>query len=222
MRAIETADQLTEPGNEYMSRAVPFAMVLTSGVADGYMELADYFAAGAKSNKMRALEFQRKASDYRALANHIVLRFAENVKKMDRITGDSVQLAFGPPKGSAVDTPMLNQIARGIMPSPQDEEAVVAIVLDHGVLKAVCNAAGAPNNVAKASELLQKSEFLVRRSKYMQATADQLEKGSQLYARNKLDDSSKLSMLHQMSQDALRDAAAGNHTAMVLQVNGKQ
>ncbi|MBZ5625271.1 MAG: hypothetical protein LAQ69_42205 [Acidobacteriia bacterium] len=219
VKAIEKLDHLLEAPNEYSQRALPFSLVLTSGVAAGYIELADYYAAGARANRTKALTFLRKASDYRAMANHMVLDFAENTKKMDLMRGDSVQLAFGPPKGGAVEPALFKQIAQGMELSSGDEEEALSAAVDRGVLLAVCNVAGAPNNLAKASEILQRGEFLVRRTQFMKAVAEQLERESQLYARNKLDDSAKMAMLRQLAQDVLRDAP-GSRTAMVTQVNG--
>lgn len=219
LKAIGNLDQLLEGANAFSSRALPFSLVLTSGVASGYMELADYYAAGAKANKGKTVIFQRKASDYRALANHMVLHFAEDTKKMDLLDGDSVQLAFGPPKGNGVEPALFTQISHGMELSQADEEAALELAVDRGVLLAVCNTAGAPNNLAKASEILQRGEFLVRRAKFTKAVADQLEQASQLYARNKLDDSSKMAMLRQMAQETLKDSE-GSHTAMVMQVAG--
>jgi hypothetical protein len=217
VKAIGHLDQLLESNNTYTSRALPFSLVLTSGVASGYMELADYYAAGARANKGKALIFQRKASEYRALANHMVLRFAENTKKTNLLNGDSVQLAFGPPKGNAVEPALFNQIAHGIELTQADEEGALELAMDRGVLLSVCNTAGAPNNLAKASEILQRGEFLVRRAKFMKAVSDLLEQASQLYARNKLDDSAKMAMLRQMAQAALKDSES-SHTAVAMQV----
>lgn len=216
-KAISHLEHLIDGPNEFAGRALPFSLVLTSGLGAGYMELADYYAAGAKTNKARALDFQRKASDYRAMANHMVLQFAENTKKMDLLTGDSIQLAFGPPKGGAVEPALFTQIAHGMMLSHDDEEAALSIAMDRGVLLAVCNIAGAPNNLAKASQILQRGEFLVRRPLFMKAVSDQLERESELYARNKLDDSAKLAMLRQLAQEALKDDRG--RTAMVLPAN---
>jgi len=219
LKPIGHLDPLLEGANAFGSRALPFSLVLTSGVGSGYMELADYYAAGARANKGRAVIFQRKASDYRTLANHMVLHFAQNSKKMDLLDGDSVQLAFGPPKGNAVEPALFTQISHGIELSQADEEAALDLALNRGVLLAVCNTAGASNNLAKASEILQRGEFLVRRGKFTRAVADQLEQAAQLYSRNKLDDSAKMAMLRQMAQDAAKDSE-GSHTAMVMQVAG--
>jgi hypothetical protein len=218
-KAISHLDHLLDAANPHSSRALPFSMILSSGTAAGYMELADYYTAGARANKGKALLFQRKASDYRTLANHMVLNFAENTKKLDLLQGDSVQLAFGPPKGNAVEPALFTQISHGMVLSKEDEEAALDLALNRGVLLTVCSTAGAPNNLAKAAEILQRGEFLVRRAKFMTAVAEQLEQASQLYARNKLDDSAKMAMLHQMSQDVAKDASA-SHTAMVMQVAG--
>src|SRR6185369_3448022 len=126
--------------------------------------------------------------------------------------GDSVQLAFGPPKGNAVEPALFTQIAHGIELSQADEEAALTIALNRGVLMSVCSMSGAPNNLAKASEILQRGEFLVRRAKFMKAVGDLLEQESQLYARTKLDDSPKLASVHQAAQAALHDAG-GSHAA---------
>jgi hypothetical protein len=218
-KAIGNLEYLLDGANEYSSRALPFSLVLTSGVGAGYMELADYYSAGAKSNKGKALLFQRKASDYRAMANHMVLHFAENTKKMDLLTGDSIQLSFGPPKGNAVEPALFTQIAQGMILSQVDEEAALSLAVDRGVLLAVCSITGAQNNLAKASQILQRGEFLVRRPQFMKAVADQLEHESQLYARNKLDDTAKMAMLRQLAQDAIKDDRSSG-TAMVLPVAG--
>jgi hypothetical protein len=219
LKAIGNLDHLLD-NSDYVSRALPFSLVLTSGVASGYMELADYYSAGAKANKGKTLVFQRKASEYRTLANHMVLHFAENTKKLNQVDGDSMQLAFGPPKGNATEPKLLTQISHGIELSKEDEESALELAVDRGVLMAVCDTVGAPNNLAKASEILQRGEFLVRRAKYTKAVADQLEQASQLYARNKLDDTAKMTMLKQMAQDAIKDSE-GPHAAMVMQVAGR-
>jgi hypothetical protein len=220
LKAIGHLDPLLEGTNAFSSRALPFSLVLTSGVASGYMELADYYTAGARANKAKALLFQRKASDYRAMANHMVLHFAQNTRKMNLVEGDSVQLAVGPPQGNAVEPALFTQISHGIELSQADEEAALELAMDRGVLLSVCNTAGTPNNLAKASEILQRGEYLVRRAKFTKAVADQLEQASQLYARNKLDDSAKMGMLRQMAQETLKDSE-GSHTAMVMQVAGR-
>src|SRR5437667_4776325 len=87
-------DHLIDNQNEYAARAVPWSLVLTSGMAAGYMELADAYVAGARVNKAKSLAFRRKATDFRTMASPLVLRFAQNVDKMNQVPEGGVQLAF--------------------------------------------------------------------------------------------------------------------------------
>src|SRR5690242_5109016 len=93
VKTADHLDHLIATQNEYTARAVPWSLVLTSGMAAGYMELADHYVAGARVNKANAFTFRRKASDYRTMANPLVLRFAQNVDKMGQVAGGGVQLA---------------------------------------------------------------------------------------------------------------------------------
>src|SRR5207302_9638672 len=107
-------DHLIDNQNEYTARAVPWSLVLTSGMAAGYMELADAYVAGARVNKAKSLAFRRKATDFRTMASPLVLRFAQNVGKMIQGPAGGGQLAVGLPKGGAATPGLLSQIASGI------------------------------------------------------------------------------------------------------------
>src|ERR1051326_4021835 len=114
VRTADHLDHLIATQNEYTARAVPWSLVLTSGMAAGYMELADAYVAGARVNKAHALEFRKLASDYRTMASPLVLRFAQNVEKMNQVPAGGIQLAFGLPKGAAQQSALMAQIAKGI------------------------------------------------------------------------------------------------------------
>src|SRR5215471_8547645 len=113
-KTADHLDHLIDNENEYTARAVPWSLVLTSGLAASYMELADNYTAGARVNKGNAMAFRRKASDYRTMASPLVLRFAQNADKMKLVPAGGVQLAFGVPMGSAAAPALLTQIASGI------------------------------------------------------------------------------------------------------------
>src|SRR5438552_4067541 len=59
VKTADHLDHLIDNQNEYTARAVPWSLVLTSGMAAGYMELADHYLAGARVNKANALGFRR-------------------------------------------------------------------------------------------------------------------------------------------------------------------
>jgi hypothetical protein len=192
---IKTAnhlDHLIDSQNEYTARAIPWSLVLTSGMAAGYMELADAYTAGARVNKANALAFRRKASDYRTMASPLVLRFAQNVDKMNKVPAGGIQLAFGLPKGAAAQSALLAQIARGFQLSATDEEQAQVLAVQRNVLLAVCRAAGAPNDPARTEEVLGHASALVQRASFEHAVAEILTLESVLYSRDKLDDPAKL------------------------------
>src|SRR3954467_10462255 len=149
----KTADhlqRLVESDNDYTARAIPWYLVVTSGMARGYTELADRYAMGASFNRGNALALNRTASQYRTTASKLALRFAQDVDRLQKVPLGKVPRAFPMPKGSAGEPPQMTRIASGVAMTPADQEAAEASALERGVLMTVCQAAGAPNDVAKA------------------------------------------------------------------------
>src|SRR5438067_208877 len=94
---VKTADhleRLIDNSNEFSARAIPWYLVLTSGMAGGYIDLADHYAAGARNNKAKALAFRLKAGEYRATASRLALRFGQNVDKINQVPLGTIPLAF--------------------------------------------------------------------------------------------------------------------------------
>ena len=207
LKAIADLDGLLEPGNPYEGRALPLSLALTSGVAAGYIDIAECYAAGARANKAKAVAFKRKASVYRALANHMVLQFAERARKIDQIPGGNIQLAFAPPRGNGSEPPLAAKIANGIEVEQSDEDATTTLAVERGVLMSVASAAGSANNFAKVAPLLQRGGVLVPRAIFLKSVADSLERESQLYGRRGLDDASKMTMLKNLAQNVVTDAS---------------
>src|SRR5215470_9621986 len=54
-KTLDHLDHLIQNQNEHAARAVPWSLVLTSGVAAGYMEIAGDYAAGARASKSNAV-----------------------------------------------------------------------------------------------------------------------------------------------------------------------
>ena len=114
VKTTDHLDHLMSSPNEYSSRAIPWSLVLTSGMADGYMELADNYAAGAHRNKTEALAFGHKAMEYRITAGRLALQFAENVEKMGQVPAGAILLDFPLPIGTPATPPQFTQIAKGV------------------------------------------------------------------------------------------------------------
>jgi hypothetical protein len=217
-KTADHLDHLIDGQNEYTARAIPWSLVLTSGMAAGYIELADDYTAGARVNKANALAFRRKATEYRTMASPLVLRFGQNVEKLRQIPAGGVQLAFGVPKGSAATPALLTQIAAGMQLAPADGEQAQLLAIQRNVLLAVCRAAGAPNDTARTDEVLGHASALLPRANFESAIAQMLTAEAALYARDRLDDPQKLDAIRQRAQSVLAGTARANSNAKLTPV----
>jgi len=204
MKTIDHLDNILESDNDYTARAFPWSLVATSGLASGYMELADQYAAGAKANKEASASFSRQVSRYRGLASHLTLRFADAFAKFGKSKEDPVTLAFALPPGTASPVPQLATVAKGSLLPAATAEAAEKAALERGILLAALRAAGAPEDPAKGEQILKAGEGKVARATFLLAMAHTLYEESQLYDRRRENDSQKRLILCQRAQDVLK------------------
>lgn len=204
VKTLEHLDKLLVEENEYSARALPWSLILTSGTAAGYAELADHYELGGRVNKSDPAAFRRPVSVYRGLANRLSLEFAEKFGKLAKLKGDTIPLAFGYPKGTAAPVPVLTKVASGIVLAPPDAEAAEKRALERGVLLAACRAAGAPGDTARTEQILKSPDATVPRATFEMAMAQDLFNASQLYTPRKLDEPQKLAIFCQRAQEALK------------------
>jgi hypothetical protein len=212
-KTTDHLDHLINGNNEYTARAIPWSLVLTSGMASGYMDLADAYASGARLNKTNALAFRRKAMEYRNMASPLAQRFAQNVDKVASLPPGAVHLAFSLPKGTAAISALISKISGGQQLSTADEELVQPQAIERAVLLATCEAAGAPNDAARTSEVLGHAVALTPRPTFIKAMLHLMDTEAGLYSRDKLDDPSKVAAFHQRA-DNLKNSL---NSAMVVQ-----
>jgi hypothetical protein len=190
----------------YRTRAIPFYLVLTSGMADGYMQLADQYTAGARVNKSKALAFRLKAAEYRNTASRLALRFAQSVDKIDLVPLGRMPLAFPLPGGNAAPPAVFLQIGGGIELSPADAATAEWLTIQRAVLMTACLAAGAPNDVAKTEIILRAPAAATTRDTFGKAIAQMLKTESSMYSRDKLDEPEKLAAFQERGQKVLAEA----------------
>ncbi len=211
-KTLDHLDRVLATENEYTARALPFSLVLSSGMAAGYMEVADNAALGARVNRAQPAVFHRLASENRALANRLVLHAAELVGKLPALNGHMVRLAFGYPKGSASPVQLFTPLANGIALSPAEVEMAQSRAVERGVLMAACRAAGAPSDTAKAEQILNNGDALVPHATFMNALAGMLYVEAQLYSRDRLDEPDKTAILCHRAQEALSSVPESRDT----------
>jgi len=220
LATVDQLDHLLDNRNDFTARAIPWSLVLTTGLAAGYIELADDYTRGARNNPADAAAFRRRAAEYRNLASPLALQAARIVDKLAQLPPGSITLTFGRPRGNLAPTPELFKIAAGLRVTDEEAEAAPVHALERNVLMSACLAVGAPNDSAKASEILGHASTITPRAAFAAAMADMLDKTSALYGRTGLDSPSKLAQL-QGSVKVLRTAAEQVGPAMVVKVNAQ-
>ncbi len=212
MKTVEHLDHILANNNDYTARALPWSLVLSSGMAAGYLEMGDDYAMGARANKANASAYRKLTSDSRGFANRLALQFAEDFGKIGMLKEGPVPLAFGYPRGSATQVPALLKAAGGVLISAAEIETAQKQSVERGVLLMACRAAGAPDDTAKAQEILKSPDAAVPRAAFFMAMAEALYNESQLYTRDKLDEPQKLEIFCQRAQDALKSVPDSKET----------
>ncbi len=217
MRTIQNLDSIVASENEFTGRARAWLLVMTSGVARGYMEIADFYESGARINKSNAMAFHKQVSNARGAASRAALRFAEVIGDY-RKTADDVALDFPYPSGSAAPSPVLMKVGNGILPAENEMEAAHKSALTRAVIFSVCRAVGAPADPAKAQALFKAGSVKVPRAEFNLAMANALYDQSQLFLPTKLDQPAKMKIFCTQAQETLKGVP---ETKLTKELNGK-
>ena len=204
MKTIDHLDKILESDNEFTARARPWSLLLMSGLASGYMELADKYEAGGKANKAAPGDFYKRVGAYRSMANRLTLHFADSFAAFNKGNDETVTLAFAFPPGSAAPVPQLATVANGHLLPVAGADAAEHRALERGILLATVRAAGAPEDPPKGEQILKQSEGKVPRATFVLAMAKTLFEEAQLYSRQKVNDTTKMTILCQRALEAIK------------------
>ena len=212
MKTADHLDRILQSDNEYTARALPWSLLITSGLASGYVDLVDQYEAGAKATKATPGSFYKYASNYRSLASRLTLRFAETFGEFDKTKDDSVTLDFPFPPGTAAAVPQLVAVAQGNLLPAATADVVEQQALARGILLAASRAVGAPGDSAKAEQILKSGGGKVPRATFSLAMAKTLFESAQLYSRQQIKDTEKMTILCQRAQALLSSLPATPET----------
>ena len=205
LKTNDHLEQLSKGENEFTARAQPWRMVLTSGMAKGYMDLADSYEFGSRANKTNPTPFRKQTSEYRTRASQAALAFAETFERFEKSNKDAtITLAFAFPTGSAGQPPQLKRVGEGILIQPAEAEDAQAKMLQRGVLLATCQAVGAPGDVAKAQELFKSGEVKVPRDTFILAMASTLYDQALLFGPTKIDQPQRMKFFCEHALEAAK------------------
>jgi len=202
-KTLEHLGNILSTQNDYVARAQPWMLVLSSGMAHGYMDLADAFDAGSHATHAQVAAFHRQVNTYRGNANTLALQFADTFSKFQG-KDEYVTLAFPYPTGSPTEVVLLSKVSSGALLPEAEIDTAQKRAIERAVLLETCRAAGAKDDPAKALDMLKPGDAKVPRATFIQAMAAALFEKSQLYARNKMDDPDKVKIFCTRAQDALK------------------
>lgn len=200
LKTVENVEPAAEPDSELAAQAMPFQLVLTAGIASGYLDVADAFETGAKENEAGSVAFIRSMNQYRSLAEKMIIKFAETAMAYQKLGGaGSVPLAFSFPPGDTSTIPELAKAEQGIALSPNETTSAVRRALEQGVLRAASNAVGGGEDTAAAQRSFSGENPSVPRDVFVLGNAKQLSEFSRLYADFKLNRPDRMKQLAEIA-----------------------
>jgi hypothetical protein len=204
-KTLDHLSKIMKTENEFKAKAETWHMVLSSGMAKGYMELADAFDNGARANKGNQMQFRRQANDLRTTANGLALMFAESFGNFQEKNKDTeAVLAFPFPSASTAPVPLWVKASQGLAVQADELETGLKNNLKRTVLLATCEAAGAKGDVARTQQMFNAGEVKVPRATFVMAMANSLFEQAALYGPLKLNIPDKAKIFLARADEALK------------------
>jgi hypothetical protein len=219
VKTDEHLHQLIRGDNEFTARARPWAIVLSSGMARAYSDLAGYYDDGARANRGNPTPFRKQASALRSLSSASSLEFAEDVHGfLANDKSPNVVLALECPDGSAALPAGLKKVTSGALIQESERDLLLSEMLQRSVLLSVARVVGSPDDTAQTLEKFKAGEVSVTRATFVYAVAKALFEQSDLFGGKMLDQPNRLKM---MCQEALEALQSIPETGDTKQLQGK-
>jgi hypothetical protein len=196
--------QLVRTESQFAVQARPWAAVISAGIAQGYLDLAQAYEAGAKANRQNPTPFRKQVSMLQSLGSASALEFAETAHILvDKYKDPEVTLAFEYPTGSMSEPANLRKVSAGMLMQDSEAEQLLNGMLQRGVVRTVSQVTGNPDDVAKTLELFKAGEPKVARATFLFGLAKSLNEVAALYGPTRLDQPQRFRLLCQQALDAL-------------------
>jgi hypothetical protein len=196
IKTSENLQRILASENEYTARARAWDTVITAGLAQGYIDLADAYEAGARANRANPTPFRKQVSTLRSQASQQAIQFTEDLHRMMEVDKDpTLLLAFVLPAGAMAQPAALKRVSGGIVVQDSERDQLELAMLQRGVLMSVCAQVGSADDSAAAQEKLKSGEFKVPRETFLLAAAKRMQDQSDLFTGTKLDQPRKLKLL---------------------------
>ncbi len=219
-KTVSHLEKLDAGDSEFTARARPWLLIMTSGMSRGYMDLADNFEAGSRTNKSNPTDFRRRTNNYRVEANRLALEFVEVFDKFQKGKDDPVPIALPFPTGNAAPVTQLTKVSTGVMLQPTEIEEAEKRAVERAILMAACNAAGAPDDPAKTQDLLKAGTHQVPRAAFVTSMAATLFEESKLYGTRQIGNPDRAKVFCNRALDALKTVPETKQTKdLAIKIN---
>ncbi len=216
-KALDNLASLTKSDNDFTARALPWQLVLSAGMFQGYQDLAETYEGGAKAKRDNPTPFRKQVTLCRTAAGQLAMQFAEAYHKFQQTNKEGpVTLAFPYPAGNTMPAPALKRISSGIIVPEAEADTMQKQALQRGVLLAVCRALGVGEDVAKAQEMFKAENVQAPRDSFQLAMANALYEQSQLFTRDKLDRPDRMDILNKEAMEVAKGLPANKETKALL------
>lgn len=205
--------EVIKTDNEFTARALPWRLVVLSGLTKGYADLADVWEAGVNANRANPTPFRTQMNAYRRLGGQLALQFGETLQKLQAANkGQKVTLAFAFPSGSAAEIAQLKRVSSGYVIPEAEVETLQRRVLEREVLLATCRAVGAPEDSAKAQQTFRTGPVEVEWPVFAAALASSAYDLSQMFTRDHLDRPDRLEFFAKQALELLKGVPDSKET----------
>jgi hypothetical protein len=209
LKVSENLDRVMKSA-DLRPQAIPWSLIVSSGLARGYMELADAYEEGAKAAKTNSSYFRTQMIDNRRYARNAALQFAQTFRVFEIENKDEqIKLVFPFPPGTAAEPPMLAKIRGGMIPDEAARATITRAMIERGVVLETSRAVGAGQDATKAQAMFKSGEVTVPRTSFLLGMAGALYDQALLFGPKKLDDPTKLQLFAEEALDALKPVPGG-------------
>src|SRR5271157_5121397 len=216
LKASDNLSQLST-STEFAARARPWSIVMSAGLAKGYMDLADNFEYGARANRANPAPFRRQVQQLRSLAGSAAMQCAESTSKfLSENKADPIALEFPYPTGNFAEPVQLQRVAKGMIVPAAEIEDLTKTMVQRGVLITVTRVVGAADDPAKANGIFKAGDVKVPRAVFLQAIAKALVDQADLYTPTKLDQPDRLKLLCQQATASLQSVPPSKESKDLL------
>ncbi|MEO8597009.1 MAG: hypothetical protein ABI759_27070 [Candidatus Solibacter sp.] len=216
VKTSEHLQRILATDNEFSARARAWDVVISAGLAQAYIELADVYEAGARANRNNPTPFRKEVSTLRSVASSTAIQYTEDMHKFLAANKETeVLLAFAFPAGAVTQPAALKRISGGIVIQDSERELLQKAMMQRGVLLSVCAAVGVPDDSAAAQEKMKGGEVKLPRDMFLLAAARSMQSQSDLFTGNKLDQPARLKMMSEEALEVVKAVTASKETKAI-------